>query len=191
MDRDEPLGAPALRGLDLNAADGLRVGVRHGVREGLPRPGRCAAGRRAIPATLTTGTLTRLFAYGTLMTGFTRRPLLGAGAVLEARGRIRGTLYDFGEHPGVVLTGTGWVVGELYRVPDMAHRLPGLDRAEWCDPHNEPASLYVRRRVAVLIGDGSTREAWIYVYNGPPGRGTPVASGDWRAHVAARNTLSR
>jgi gamma-glutamylcyclotransferase (GGCT)/AIG2-like uncharacterized protein YtfP len=191
MDRDEPLGAPALRGLDLNAADGLRVGVEPAVRDGLSRPGRRAAGRRAIPATLTAGTLIRLFAYGTLMTGFARRPLLGAGAVLEARGRIRGTLYDFGEHPGVVLAGTGWVAGELYRVPDMAHRLPGLDRAEWCDPHNEPASLYVRRRVAVLIGDGSTREAWIYVYNGPPGRGAPVASGDWRAHVAARNTLSR
>jgi gamma-glutamylcyclotransferase (GGCT)/AIG2-like uncharacterized protein YtfP len=161
------------------------------VRGGVARPERRAAVGRAVPAILTaTGRLGRLFAYGTLMTGFSRRSLLGP-AVLEGRGRIRGTLYDLGEHPGVVLSGIGWVFGEVYRVPDMAQRLAGLDQAEGCDPHNEPASLYLRRRVAVLIGDGSTREAWVYVYNGLPGRGTPIASGDWRAHVAARDTLSR
>jgi gamma-glutamylcyclotransferase (GGCT)/AIG2-like uncharacterized protein YtfP len=193
MDRDQPLHPPAPGRLDLNAPGGrLRVGAaRDRVRAGLSRPEGRADGRRAIPATLTTGTLTRLFAYGTLMTGFSRRPLLGAGAVLEARGRIRGTLYDFGEYPGVVLQGTGWVMGELYRLPDMAQRLAELDRTEWYEPGNEPSSLYLRRRVAVLIGDGSTREAWIYVYNGPPGRGAPIASGDWRAHVVERDSLSR
>jgi gamma-glutamylcyclotransferase (GGCT)/AIG2-like uncharacterized protein YtfP len=60
----------------------------------------------------------RLFAYGTLMTGFSRRPLLGA-AVLEGSGRIRGSLYHFGEYPGLVLDGGDWVTGELYRVPDL------------------------------------------------------------------------
>ena len=68
----------------------------------------------------------RLFAYGTLMTGFSRRPLLGA-AVLEGGGRIRGSLYHFGDYPGVVLDDRGWVTGELYRVPDLAARLPELD----------------------------------------------------------------
>jgi gamma-glutamylcyclotransferase (GGCT)/AIG2-like uncharacterized protein YtfP len=124
------------------------------------------------------------------MTGLTRRRLLGAAAVLEARGRVRGTLYDFGEYPGLELDGTGWVVGELYRIPDIAKRLPALDEAEGYDPDDPAGSLYARQRVAVLIGDGSTREAWVYVYKGPPGRGPRIESGDWRAHLATRGAPS-
>lgn len=129
--------------------------------------------------------LDRLFAYGTLMEGFVRRPLLGP-AILEARGRVRGSLFDFGEYPGVVLDEGGWVAGELYRLLDVDARLPSLDRAEWYDPQDEARSLYVRRRVRVQLADGASREAWLYVYNGPPGRGPRIPSGDWRAHLAVR-----
>jgi gamma-glutamylcyclotransferase (GGCT)/AIG2-like uncharacterized protein YtfP len=134
----------------------------------------------------------RLFTYGTLMTGFSRRPLLG-GALLEGQGRIRGSLYHFGEYPGVVLDDGGWVTGELYHVPDLPDRLPVLDREEWCDPADEPRSLYVRRAVPVETAGGVVREAWMYAYNerfGPAaGRGPRVESGDWRAHLAgARGT---
>jgi gamma-glutamylcyclotransferase (GGCT)/AIG2-like uncharacterized protein YtfP len=129
----------------------------------------------------------RLFAYGTLMTGFSRRPLLGA-AVLEGAGRIRGSLYHFGDYPGLVLDDGGWVSGELYRVPDLAARLPALDEAEWCDPADEARSLYVRRTVAVHAGKGRARDAWVYAYNerfgSAAGRGPRVESGDWRAHLA-------
>ena len=133
----------------------------------------------------------RLFTYGTLMAGFSRRPLLGA-ALLEGRGRIRGSLYHFGDYPGLVLDDGGWVTGELYRVPDLPDRLPVLDREEWYDPADEARSLYVRRTVAVQAAGG---------WRGKPGctrttsdwaRGRPgprVESGDWRAHLAgARGT---
>jgi gamma-glutamylcyclotransferase (GGCT)/AIG2-like uncharacterized protein YtfP len=129
----------------------------------------------------------RLFAYGTLMTGFSRRRLLGA-ALLEGPGRIRGSLYHFGDYPGVVLDDAGWVAGELYRVPDLPARLPALDEAEWCDPTDEARSLYVRRTVPVHAAGGRIRDAWVYAYNerfGPAaGRGARVESGDWRAHLA-------
>jgi gamma-glutamylcyclotransferase (GGCT)/AIG2-like uncharacterized protein YtfP len=129
----------------------------------------------------------RLFAYGTLMTGFSRRPLLGA-ALLEGIARIRGSLYHFGEYPGVVLDDRGWVTGELYHVPDLSARLPTLDEAEWCDPADETRSLYVRRTVPVHTAGAPTREAWVYTYNerfGPAAaRGPRVESGDWRAHLA-------
>jgi gamma-glutamylcyclotransferase (GGCT)/AIG2-like uncharacterized protein YtfP len=125
----------------------------------------------------------RVFAYGTLMTGFSRRPLLGE-AVLEGLGWIRGTLYHFGAYPGVVLDDGGWVAGECYRLPDLATRLARLDAEEWYDPADEDRSLYVRRAVTVTLDAGGPRPAWVYAYNGPPGRGPRVPSGDWRAHVA-------
>ena len=132
----------------------------------------------------------RVFAYGTLMTGQIRRPLLGL-AILEGPAQIRGTLYDFGGYPGLVLDDGGWVSGELYRVPDLAARLSSLDREEWCDPADETRSLYVRRRVPVQVGDGPPPEAWVYVYNGPPGRGPRIPSGDWRAQLGARGAPIR
>jgi gamma-glutamylcyclotransferase (GGCT)/AIG2-like uncharacterized protein YtfP len=71
-------------------------------------------------------------------------------------------------------------------VPDLAARLSRLDREEWYDPADEAGSLYVRRRVPVHVDGGACREAWVYVYKGPPGRGPRIPSGDWRAHLAAR-----
>ncbi|HEX2500875.1 MAG TPA: gamma-glutamylcyclotransferase family protein [Methylomirabilota bacterium] len=134
----------------------------------------------------------RLFAYGTLMTGFSRRPFLGA-ALLEGLGRIRGSLYNFGEYPGLVLDDGGWVSGELYHVPDLPARLPALDREEWYDAADETGSLYVRRLVAVHGTGSAVREAWVYAYNehfgAAAGRGPRIESGDWRAHLAsARGT---
>jgi len=141
---------------------------------------------KAVGANSASG-LCRLFTYGTLMTGFSRRPLLGA-AVLEGLGRIQGSLYHFGEYPGVVLDGRGWVAGELYHVPDLSARLAALDREEWCDPADETRSLYVRRAVPVHGVGGEVREAWVYEYNERFGaavrRGPRVESGDWRAHLA-------
>src|SRR5262249_35845612 len=83
------------------------------------------------------------------MTGFVRRPLLGPAAILVGPARIRGSLYDFGEYPGLVLDDGDWVVGELYRLTDLAARLPALDRAEGYDPADEAGSLYVRRAATV------------------------------------------
>ena len=131
----------------------------------------------------------RLFAYGTMMTGYSRRPLLDP-AVLEGRAEVRGSLYDFGEYPGIILDDGGWVVGELYRMSDLDARLPRFDAEEWYDPAAPTRSLYVRRRVTVQVAPGTTREAWIYTYNpavgGPPDRGARIDGGDWRAHLAAR-----
>lgn len=135
-----------------------------------------------------------VFAYGTMMAGFSRRSLLGA-AILEGVGRIRGALYHFGEFPGVVLDDSGWVSGELYRVPDLGTRLADLDREEWYDPADETRSLYVRRRVPVSLPESAAREAWVYVYNRPiglpPGRGPRIESGDWRAYLSRHDAVSR
>jgi gamma-glutamylcyclotransferase (GGCT)/AIG2-like uncharacterized protein YtfP len=138
--------------------------------------------------------LDRLFAYGTMMTGFSRRPLLGAAA-FEGLGRIRGSLYHFGDYPGIVLDGGGWVTGELYRVADLPARLADMDREEWFDPADEAGSGYIRRAVPVHLTGGEVRDAWVYLYNerfGPAAsRGPRVESGDWRAYlVGVRGTAT-
>jgi len=153
-------------------------------------PGLDAVRPRPALEPLTAITLDHLFAYGTLMAGFVRRPLLGPAALLVGPARIRGSLYDFGEYPGLVLDDGGWVVGELYRLTDLVARLPALDRAEWYDPADEAGSLYVRRAASVALADGAARDVWVYVYNGPPGRGPRIPSGDWRAQVLARSAVS-
>ena len=68
-------------------------------------PGLAAVRPRPALGSLITTTLDHLFAYGTLMAGFVRRPLLGPDAVLVGPARIPGSLYDFGEYPGLVLDG--------------------------------------------------------------------------------------
>src|SRR5262249_25635775 len=135
-------------------------------------------------------TLDHLFAYGTLMAGFVRRPLLGPAAVMVGPARIRGSLYDFGEYPGLVLDGGGWGVGELYRLARPGGPPPALGRAGGGHPAGEAGSLYVRRAASVALADGAARDVWVYVYNGPPGRGPRIPSGDWRAQVLARSAVS-
>jgi gamma-glutamylcyclotransferase (GGCT)/AIG2-like uncharacterized protein YtfP len=131
----------------------------------------------------------RVFAYGTLMAGFSRRGLLGP-ATLEGPGRVRGSLLDLGRYPGVVLDDAGWVMGELYRVPDLAARLPRLDREEGYDSGDPSRSLYLRCRAPVHVAGGPPCDAWLYVLNRAPGKAPRIASGDWRAHVSAHQPAS-
>ncbi len=101
------------------------------------------------------------FFYGTLKD----RSLL-AGAVGEipvrsvGEGTVRGTLYDTGEYPALVLGGTCDVSGELFEVGDfeaVARRLDAYERVA--------QGLYSRQRTRVDTSD-ETRLAWVYAYEG-------------------------
>jgi gamma-glutamylcyclotransferase (GGCT)/AIG2-like uncharacterized protein YtfP len=97
-----------------------------------------------------------LFAYGTLMCNSIMREV--SGCRLSA---VPGTLKGYsrrcvrGEHyPAILPHRQGRVAGVLYReVPDAAWER--LDRFE--------GELYVRRRVAVALGDGAVLLAATYV----------------------------
>ncbi len=93
-----------------------------------------------------------LFAYGTL-----RDPGRPPGSDLlrdcERVGdaSVRGTLYDAGSYPALVLDGTDTVPGIIWRCP--ADLLPRLDRYEGVDER-------LFRRVALRIGDLA---CWLFV----------------------------
>jgi gamma-glutamylcyclotransferase (GGCT)/AIG2-like uncharacterized protein YtfP len=114
-----------------------------------------------------------LFTYGSLKTAdasVAARELL-SGCERVGSASVRGTLYDLGDYPALLLSGTDEVEGAVWRCP--VEVLPALDRYE-----GTVAGLF--RRVATQV-DG--QGCWLYVAGpllGP--RLTPdarVTSGRW------------
>jgi gamma-glutamylcyclotransferase (GGCT)/AIG2-like uncharacterized protein YtfP len=113
-----------------------------------------------------------VFVYGTVRRGGLRAmPELFPGAQFIGQGHVRGSLYDLGAHPGLLLDeADSSVVGEVYEIDDEI--LSKLDDIE-------AASYYWRRQVAVALG-GRSVTCWVYVYDPEfyPRR-IPITSGDW------------
>lgn len=92
-----------------------------------------------------------LFAYGTLRTADPPAGGLLAGCEAVGTGVVRGTLYDVGDYPALLLGGDDPVPGTIWRCP--VDRLGDLDRYE-----GTADGLF--RRVGVRVGD---RACWVYV----------------------------
>lgn len=69
-----------------------------------------------------------LFTYGTLRPGSAPARELLAGCDRVSTATVRGTLYDLGEYPALLLTGEDEVEGEIWRCPTGV--LPRLDAYE-------------------------------------------------------------
>jgi len=98
------------------------------------------------------------FFYGTLMDSPALRRVIGD---TDARGigpaRVRGTLYDTGEYPALVLSGHAEIPGVLVEIQPGA--VAALDAYE-----GVAEGLYSRRRIAATTADGERVLAWTYVY---------------------------
>ena len=117
-----------------------------------------------------------LFVYGQLMRGEIGYKRLDLERRTEWLGdvRIRGTLYDFGDYPGLVAGGRGTVHGELLAFDDPA-LWTALDEYEDCDPGNPDLSEYQREQVELVDGG----RAWTYVYARPVENHPVIATGSW------------
>jgi gamma-glutamylcyclotransferase (GGCT)/AIG2-like uncharacterized protein YtfP len=117
-----------------------------------------------------------VFVYGTLRRGQVNdiHRLQPAPRYLGAA-RIRGTLYDLGPYPGVILGGAGWVQGEVYAVTPVTEGQ--LDVIEEVAP--VPSGEYARRIVAVEVA-GQRLHCLAYEIDPQRVRGRAViTSGDW------------
>lgn len=117
--------------------------------------------------------MTRVFVYGTLLSGLGNHGILSTSAFVRAsRSEPRFTMVDLGAFPGIVEGGSTAIVGELY---DVGHAtLARLDRLE-----GHPR-FYERKTIA--LDDGSAVAAYVL----PPhyvGEREAIVSGDWRAHL--------
>lgn len=119
---------------------------------------------------------TRVFVYGTLLSGDPNHRLLrGARLVGQARTQPRFTLYDYGPFPTLADGGQHTVEGEVYEVD--APMLAALDRLEG-HPH-----FY--QRSPITLDCGSRVEAYLFPKARLAGCLT-IASGSWRAHLQER-----
>ena len=120
-----------------------------------------------------------VFVYGTLRRGGVRAmPELFPGSEFVRSASVRGSLYDFGEYPGLLIGESGSpVAGEVYEVSEEI--LKKLDDIE------APAH-YSRREVEVSLG-GEAMKCWVYepdlsLY---PSR-TLITSGDWIEYAGTK-----
>jgi gamma-glutamylcyclotransferase (GGCT)/AIG2-like uncharacterized protein YtfP len=125
--------------------------------------------------------------YGSLLAGMGGQEELGIGEQLRFVGpcEIRGSLFDLGEYPGLLL-GSGVVHAELYEIADAA-ALPRLDEFELYDPDDPAGSLYIRKRARLTQPD---RDAWLYEYNRDVSGMSSIPSGDWKSHCRERRSAT-
>jgi|SRR5215469_14099509 len=122
-----------------------------------------------------------IFFYGTLLPEHAPLEIRGALAALrpDGAGSVRGTLFDFGAHPGAVLSESaeGRVFGQVFELPDDPGVLAKLDEYEGYDPAATESEWFVRKRVVVSMEDGRTLPCWVYEYSGSTGGLTVIVSG--------------
>ena len=113
-----------------------------------------------------------VFIYGSLRRGSERAmSITFPDARFIGDARVRGSLYDFGPYPGLMLDGSNsTVTGEAYEVDDQL--LEALDDFEM-------SSNYHRKPVEISFA-AETRTGWTYEPN-PQCYPlvTPITSGDW------------
>ena len=123
-----------------------------------------------------------VFVYGSLRSGnagamSTRFP----DAKFVSGAHVRGSLYDLGEYPGLLLDESkSLIVGEVYEVNDDT--LNRLDQFEL-------SSDYVRKEVEVDAG-ANKMKCWIYVPSYGPdfySKRTLITSGDWMEYARTKD----
>jgi gamma-glutamylcyclotransferase (GGCT)/AIG2-like uncharacterized protein YtfP len=121
-----------------------------------------------------------VFVYGTLRRGGSNAFRMEA-AEFVGRGRMEGRLHVISWYPGLVVGhGSGWVVGELYRV--TPEHLGALDAFEGISAGEVEGAEYRRVVVPVLLEGAifeESVEAWAYEWTGPVDEERWIPSGDW------------
>ncbi|MFI5297215.1 MAG: gamma-glutamylcyclotransferase [Polyangiales bacterium] len=124
----------------------------------------------------------RLFVYGSLMAGQPANGLLRAmrGAKRIGSATVRGTLFDLGDYPGIVLDDVAptRVAGEVWEFAFSPTLFVALDEYEGYVRSSPKSSLFSRVRKRVLLGREST-VAWLYVLTKRDPKWKAIDAGDW------------
>lgn len=128
-----------------------------------------------------------LFVYGTLRASCRGRLFTDIEAHLTFLdyGRFNGRLYAVADYPGAIANAQpqDYVLGELYKMTNAESVLTALDVYEECALESSEPHEFKRRQVPIILHNGSTVSAWIYLYNLPVGDATLIQSGDYIQHL--------
>ncbi|MDB5288154.1 MAG: hypothetical protein JWR05_3103 [Mucilaginibacter sp.] len=128
-----------------------------------------------------------IFVYGTLLqpgNGLAQY-LISNSTYLNA-GYIKGTLYDIGEYPGLVINEkSGLVHGSIYEINDQT--LKQIDDYEGYGIDQEEPNLYIRMMISVQTTEGII-EAWVYLYNLPVDGLQIINSGKYMEYIKQKKS---
>ena len=120
----------------------------------------------------------KFFVYGTLKEGGHFAKHFDSARLSSKPARISGfDLYSLGPFPAIC-DGTGEVVGELHTYSHGDEIIRQFDRIEGYR-EGSSSNLYNRRKVSVTLDDGTTDEAFIYVFGGEITGQKKIESGVW------------
>lgn len=107
-----------------------------------------------------------LFVYGSLLTdGNEFAGYLHSNAQLIGTGNFKGLLYDVGEYPGAVVSGSGAIVkGNIYKLANAEKALQILDDYEGFGPNQQQPNLFIRESLPIETDKGQV-SCWVYLYN--------------------------
>lgn len=131
------------------------------------------------------------FVYGTLLPDQPNFFLWGSDIVhMEPATLLGGRLHDMGYYPMLVTAVPNETVQGMVITVEPAHYeavRQRLDELEGYDPENPEASGYQRRVVEIILANGRSLKAWVYLGNIELVQDKPiVADGNW-ATFAANN----
>ena len=124
-----------------------------------------------------------LFVYGTLRRSANHpmHQLLEQTSRFIGMAHFPGTLYQVSHYPAVVASThpDEQVLGEVYQLLQPEQMLPELDRYEECGADFPAPQEYRREMQQVVLENGDSLTAWVYLYNRDTRMLTPIPSGDF------------
>ena len=135
------------------------------------------------------------FVYGTLLPGQPNDYLWG-DAITKTETAVfpNGILFDMGHYPMMIEQPDSRVQGRLITVKPASYAtiVANLDALEGYDPAQPQTSPYRRVERAVLLENGRSASAWLYLGHPRYVVGLlPMKSNDWIAHVAVKQQQIR
>ena len=124
-----------------------------------------------------------LFVYGTLRRGANHpmHQLLMQNGRFIGMAHFQGKLYQVTHYPAVVASANPdeQVLGEVYQLLQPEQTLPQLDKYEECSADFPAPQEYRREMQQVVLENGDSLTAWVYLYNRDTRMLTPIPSGDF------------
>ena len=139
-------------------------------------------------------TLTKLFVYGSLRSGFHNPAYdyISKFFTLDGEATVKGKLYDMGGYPAAIpCTDEYYILGELYELKqaeDFSWAIAQLDEYEGVNPGEDELPLYKRDIAEVQIKDEKTN-AWIYWFIGNVEGQPVISSGDVKDFIKQKSRL--